>query len=66
MSQTEQIRDHLEAGLPITAIEALKDYGCLRLAARVRDLRESGMDIFTETVRNNGNRYAMYTARVSK
>ena len=50
-SQTKQIRKHLEDGKTITAIEALNDYNCFRLSARIHDLRQQGMNIQTENVR---------------
>ncbi len=47
MSHTMQILDHLTSK-PITAMDALNDYGCFRLAARINELRMSGHDIRTE------------------
>lgn len=44
MSQCSDILAHLKRG-PITAIEALNSYGCFRLAARIKDLRDQGYDI---------------------
>ena len=40
MSQKDKIRKHLLSGQSITAGEALLVYGCFRLAARIRELRE--------------------------
>ena len=37
-NQTKMIKDHLDQGQSITAFEALKLYGCLRLASRMHDL----------------------------
>lgn len=45
MTQAQQILEYLEAGNTITPIEALTMFGCLRLGARVWDLREKGYDI---------------------
>jgi len=59
MSQCDQILHHLKSK-PITAIEALNDYGCFRLASRINDLRSSGYVIETETVKKDGKRYAKY------
>jgi len=59
MSHTMQILDHLTSK-PITAMEALNDYGCFRLAARINELRMSGHDIRTEIKNKDGKRYAMY------
>jgi hypothetical protein len=60
MTQTEQIRAHLLSGRDITPLEALDQYGCLRLAARVSDIREEGHDIETIIEERNGKRYARY------
>lgn len=49
MSQTTQILDMLKRG-PVTAMDALTEAGCFRLAARIADLRQQGHDILTETV----------------
>jgi hypothetical protein len=46
MSQCDDILNHLKRE-PISAIEALNRYGCFRLAARIKDLREQGHDIET-------------------
>lgn len=45
MSQTVQIKNHLNSGNSITPLEAFEQFGCMRLAARIRDLRQSGMEI---------------------
>lgn len=39
------IREHLLNGGTITALEALREYGCYRLASRISDLRQEGMQI---------------------
>ena len=46
----------------IEAFEALELYGCFRLAARIKDLRDEGHDIHTERVEvATGKRIAEYT-----
>ena len=59
MSHTMQVLNHLE-NKPITAMDALNDYGCFRLAARINELRMSGHNIKTEIKNQDGKRYAMY------
>ena len=59
-SQTEQIRRHLERGHWVTSIVALNKWGCLRLAARIKNLRDEGMAIVTEYVHRNGKHFAKY------
>lgn len=39
------IRRRLTEGGSITPLEALRDYGCYRLASRISDLRREGMNI---------------------
>ena len=41
---------------PITPLEALKEFGGMRLAARISDLKDDGYDIKTEDV-STINRY---------
>lgn len=44
-TQCNQIKAWLEGGNTITSLEALKRFGCMRLASRIWDLRDRGMDI---------------------
>lgn len=64
-SQTKRIYDYLLSGKTITPLEALNLFDCMRLSARIKDLRKLGVDIVTsmETHENkNGEkkRYARY------
>ena len=62
MSQTQQIQKHLEKGKSITPIDALNKYGCFRLAARIADLRNDGMNIKTTIVKlKNKKQIASYS-----
>jgi hypothetical protein len=63
MSQNDQIRAALILGRSLTPLDALQDYGCFRLAARIADLRREGMDIECQTETRNGKRYARYALR---
>ena len=63
MSQSDQIRAALLSGRSLTPLDALEDFGCFRLAARVADLRREGMDIECSTETTNGKRYARYRLR---
>lgn len=47
MTQEQVILALLHQG-PITALDALQQAGCLRLAARIADLRQQGYEITTE------------------
>lgn len=63
MSQNDQVIQRLKRG-PMTAADAI-EFGCFRLAARVKELRERGYDIQTELVIANGKRFARYYLRNS-
>jgi len=45
MNQTEAILEYLQEGNPITPLEALREFGCMRLAARIADLKAKGYEI---------------------
>lgn len=49
-SQCQQIAAWLNNGNSITQLEALHLFGCFRLASRIHDLRERGMNIKMERV----------------
>ncbi|QDP56342.1 MAG: hypothetical protein Tp167SUR398091_31 [Prokaryotic dsDNA virus sp.] len=60
-SQNKQIKAYLEEGNSITAIQALEKFGCFRLAARIKDLKETGMVIDKAMIANNeGKHHAVY------
>ena len=59
-SQCEQIREYLMTGREIDPRFALLNFGCFRLAARIKDLRTLGMKIKTEMVEADGKRFASY------
>ena len=60
-SQLDRIKQLLHTGKAITPGEALLVFGCFRLAARIKELRNAGLLIDT-TIKNdaNGKRYASY------
>ena len=65
MTQTEKILKHLQEHGSITPLCALKEYGCMRLASRVSDLKRAGFQIVREmeTSKNRDGepvRYARY------
>lgn len=60
-SQNEAILEYLQAGNVITALDALNRFNCLRLAARIRELRKAGNVIITRRVTTrHGARIAEY------
>ena len=52
-SQCAKIRAWLEEGYSITSLEALRMFGCMRLASRINDLRNRGMEITTCRIKTN-------------
>ena len=60
-SQCAMIAEWLENGNSITGLEALRMFGCIRLASRIWDLRERGYDIEKrKVVTPNGKWVAEY------
>lgn len=65
MSQTDQILNHLKEYRVITPLVALNRYGCFRLAARIKNLRDKGWRISTNIIEAYGDhgekkRFAQY------
>ena len=62
MSQNNQIKAYLDNGGTLTPLKALSKFGVMRLAARIADLKELGMNISTEMIKDKltGKRYAKY------
>jgi len=61
MSQEDMTLEALQKG-ELTALDALKQFGCLRLAARIHRLRELGHDIQSSIKKlGNGKHIAVYT-----
>jgi hypothetical protein len=61
MNQKQQIAKYLSKGKTITPMDALKKFGCFRLAARIADLRNDGINIATKIVTKEGKSYASYS-----
>lgn len=61
-SQNKQIAAHLKRGHKLTAIEALHEFGCLRLAARINDLKAQGFPIESRWIvgGSRGKKIAQY------
>ena len=49
-SQNEQILKHLSAGNALTPIRGLHLFNCLRVGARIFELRKAGHNIKTEMI----------------
>ncbi len=61
MNQSAQILSHLQSGKSITPKDALQLFGCFRLAARIKDLRDEGHAIQMTFEDNGTSRYARYS-----
>lgn len=61
MKQCDRILRHLKDHGSITQAQAMAEYGCMRLAARISDLKACGHRI-TTTTGHGRNRYGEKTA----
>ena len=64
-SQCQKILKHLIRYGQITSLQAINNFNCTRLAARIADLKEKGIDIETEMVYKKNSdgehiRYGLY------
>lgn len=51
-SQNQKILKYMKEHGQITPMDALKQFGCMRLAARVKELRNKGYNIESTTITN--------------
>lgn len=61
MTQCDRILRHMQDYGSITSLEAVQEYGILRLASRICDLRAAGVPIKAEKVTGK-NRYGEVTS----
>lgn len=60
-TQKQAILAALQDGRSLTPIEALAEFGCFRLGARIHELREEGYAIATDIIQTYGGaRIARY------
>lgn len=60
MTQNEMILTHLQENGEITPLDAMREFGCMRLSARIADLRAQGYEI-ESNVKTTRNRYGHCT-----
>lgn len=61
MSQIKDIANYLAEHGSITALEALEEFGCFRLAARIYDIRSRGIDVMAADLKlPNGKMVTRY------
>lgn len=64
MNQEDAILKHLQQGNTLTPLDALRLFGCLRLGARIWDLRQKGHNVEMKVVEvANGKHVAQYRLR---
>lgn len=59
----EVVKNHLKSGKSLTSLQAIKDYGIMRLASRICDLRKEygdGQILSIKVISREGERYAEY------
>lgn len=59
-SQNKRIAKYLKSGKKISPLIALRDFGCLRLASRINDLRNDGMSIESKMIYEHPVKFAQY------
>lgn len=59
-TQNERILRHLKEVGKITPIQALQEYGIMRLASRISDLKKEGYEI-TKTLKTHINKFGERT-----
>jgi hypothetical protein len=61
-SQCKKIIKYLREGNTLTPMEALRNFDCFRLGARIYELKDRGNIIETEIIKlSNGKRVARYS-----
>ncbi len=63
LRQRDLILAYLKAGKTLTALEALDMFGCFRLSARIKELKDDGHMIMTRMIltKHSRKRVAEYT-----
>lgn len=60
MSQVNDILHHLNNGGSLTPIDALNQFGCFRLQARIYDIKCMGINVSSEWVEKGEKRFKSY------
>lgn len=63
LTQRDQILRSLKRGKTLTPMDALAQFDCFRLAARIAELRRDGHQIETIQEHRKGKRWARYRLR---
>ena len=62
-TQNEKIKAYLNKGKSITPMDALNKFGCFRLSARIKNLRDEGLKISTNYVTKGNKTFASYSVK---
>lgn len=62
-AQNARIIDFLASGKTLTPLEALRRFGCMRLPARIYELKRARHRIDSDRVKRNGKWVAAYRLR---
>jgi hypothetical protein len=60
-SQSFKIHKFMLKGKGITPLQALNQFGCFRLAARIHELRSMGINVIKTNVVKNNKQFAQYS-----
>lgn len=60
-SQSFRIYQYMAKGKSLTPMQALNSFGCFRLAARIHELRATGINITKTNVVRNNKQIAQYS-----
>lgn len=61
VTQKQAVLSYLQTGERLTGLQALEMFGCIRLSARIKELKDSGHNIKSEKIKvSNGKRVASY------
>ena len=60
-TQAGRILAYLKRGNSLTPLEALERFGCMRLGARIHELKRRGVNILADIATINGKRVARYS-----
>jgi hypothetical protein len=64
-SQSQAILRHMRSGYEITSLEALRLFNCMRLAARIADIKDMGIEIADRWItRDDGVRFKAYRVKL--
>lgn len=71
LTQNQMILMHLQDYGSITSIQAMQEYGIMRLASRINDLKREGYNIISETMKSKNRfgetvHYSVYRLKEEK